>query len=334
MKKYYLLIGSIFVAIQLNAQVGVNTENPNATMEVASSPSNINQADGFIPPKLSGEQLKAKDGAYQTAQTGSIVYVTAAVNSPSPKTINVTTVGYYYFDGNVWKKMTGSVDASNGLTLLDENIKLGGTLIDPTTTIATSANNTLRLSGLQEGNADTGRYLVLDELNNVQQVDNITSELSIPTPAIFVLSTNMVNFLSSAGIGGLQTVNFVQQKNAISGLTYDQSTSTVSFQPGTYQITFVYEAQHNATGCTVSSYFIDFPIDIVGATNRQRIHNTAAHNQGALSNHGGTISYTTSLTTPRTWQMRLGRGQSGNCTGTGMTLLEKSTQVVIFRLGD
>ncbi|WP_333661444.1 hypothetical protein [Chishuiella changwenlii] len=337
MKSCYLLLGSMFLAIQLNAQVGVNTENPNATLEIASSPSNLNQVDGLIPPKLSGDELKAKDALYEEAQTGSIIFATSAVGSPSPKTVNITAVGYYYFDGTVWQKMSGnggSGNAFNGLTLSGENVKLGGTLIDPTTTIATSANNTLRLSGLQEGNADTGKYLVLDELNNIQQVDNITTDLSIPTPAIFSLSASMGNFLNGVSVGGLQTVNFVQQKNAISGLTYDQSTSTVSFQPGTYQITFVFEATHNVKDCTVSSYFVDFPIDIVGTTNRQRIHSTASHNQGFRSDHGGTVSYTTSLTAPRTWQMRLGRGQSGNCIGAGMTLLQKSTQVEIFRLGD
>ncbi|GGE97824.1 hypothetical protein SAMN05443634_106176 [Chishuiella changwenlii] len=336
MKKIYLFLGSIFVAIQLHAQVGVNTTSPNATLEVASSPTNTTQADGFIPPKLTGEQLKMKDGAYQTAQIGSIIYITAPVVTPSPKTVNVTTSGHYYFNGALWQEMKGvnADDAINGLTISENKIKLGGTLTDPTTTITTSLSNTLRLSGLQQGSVSEGKYLVLDELNNVKRVDNITNALSIPTPAIFILPTSITNFLSSAGAGGSQIVNFNLQKNVIPGLTFNTSTSVVSFQPGTYQITFVYEATHNIAGCTISSYFVDFPVDIVGSTTRQRIHGTSSHTEGNNSNHGGTISYTTTLTAPRTWEMRLGRGQSGNCGGTGMTLFAGSTEVVIFRLGD
>ncbi|AZA77962.1 hypothetical protein EG359_11340 [Chryseobacterium joostei] len=61
--------------------------------------------DGFKSPRLTGDQLKAKDNVYSANQTGSIVYVTAATNSPSVKTINVTDIGYYYFDGAVWKSL-------------------------------------------------------------------------------------------------------------------------------------------------------------------------------------------------------------------------------------
>jgi hypothetical protein len=337
MKKIFLLAGCIILAIKLNAQVGVNVSNPNATLEVASAPNDLNQVDGFIPPKLSGDELKAKDELYHEKQTGAIVYVTAVVTTTSPKTVNVTTTGYYYFDGTVWQKMqrtgvAGSVNAVNGLTMSGDNVKLGGVLTDPSTDITLSPNNNLKLKGTR-GMPDViaRRYLVLDPNDNIRAVNtDFRNTLSIPAPAVFTLRTEMVNFLNGIAAGSSQIVNFVEEKNAIPGLTYDELTHKVSFQPGTYQISLIYEGVHNNTGCTLSSYFVNFPTD----TGNQRIHSTASHLEGGNSNHGGTITYTTHLTQPKEWESMLGRGQSGNCAGRGMRLFENSTQLLIFRLGD
>ncbi len=81
---------------------GINTYDPKASFEIKSSPGNTNRIDGLIGPKLTGNQLKAKDALYDVDQSGAIVYVTAAVTSSSAKTVNVTKTGYYYFDGSVW----------------------------------------------------------------------------------------------------------------------------------------------------------------------------------------------------------------------------------------
>lgn len=84
---------------------GHNTYNPQVSFEVAASPNDLNRIDGLMGPKLTGNQLKAKDDLYETAQAGAIVFVTAAANPTTVKTINVTSSGYYYFSGTVWVKM-------------------------------------------------------------------------------------------------------------------------------------------------------------------------------------------------------------------------------------
>lgn len=109
-------------------------------------------------------------------------------------------------------------------------------------------------------------------------------------------------------------------------MTFNESTSVLHFPSGIYQITVVYEAEHN-TNCTLSSYFIDFPTDV-------RIHSTAAHNEGTVSNHGGSIIFTAVIPTALDWTIKLGRGQSGNCIGARMRLKSKSTQISIFRIGE
>lgn len=80
------------------AQVGVNTENPNATLDVVGSPADNTKFDGIIVPKITGDQLRAK--TYTQSQTSALVYVTTADSAPSGQTLDVTLPGYYYFNGD------------------------------------------------------------------------------------------------------------------------------------------------------------------------------------------------------------------------------------------
>jgi uncharacterized protein (TIGR02145 family) len=96
----------------LSAQVGINTETPQATLDVVASKTDGSTAEGVIAPRLTGDQIKIKDAQYNVAQKGAIVYATAKVGTASPKTANITAEGYYYFDGSVWVGMAvGSTSA-------------------------------------------------------------------------------------------------------------------------------------------------------------------------------------------------------------------------------
>ncbi|MBV8326630.1 hypothetical protein [Chryseobacterium sp.] len=207
------------------------------------------------------------------------------------------------------------------------NMGIGTTA--PTNKLHVNATDPLRLQGVGVGNTTTDPLMVLDATGVVKSIGTLGA-LSIPNPAVFRLETAQANFLQAQGAGGSQVVPMSVVKNTIPGMTFNAATSTVTFPAGTYQITFVYEATHSATGCTISSYFVDFPLNATTS----RIHSTAAHSEGSLSNHGGAITYATTVPANRTWTLTLGRGQSGNCGGAGMTLAATSTQVLIFRIGD
>ena len=103
MKKSILLVATL-IAVSANAQsgrVGINTENPKATLHIAASPDDATALDGVIPPKMAGDQLKAKN--YTAEQEGAIVYVTSIPTNLDGQVINVSEPGYYFFDGTIWK---------------------------------------------------------------------------------------------------------------------------------------------------------------------------------------------------------------------------------------
>ncbi|MBB6372174.1 hypothetical protein [Chryseobacterium shigense] len=107
MKSKLLTIAAIsFTGYLMNAQVGFNTNQPQATMDVVGFPTVTTKPDGIIAPRLTLSQLAAK--TYAAAQTGALVYVTTINATPAGVTINVNTAGYYYFDGTLWQKQTGT----------------------------------------------------------------------------------------------------------------------------------------------------------------------------------------------------------------------------------
>ncbi|MDN5475643.1 MAG: hypothetical protein L0G39_01810, partial [Chryseobacterium sp.] len=270
--KTYMMKKSIcllicFIPILFFSQVGINTASPTTTLDVAASPSDLSKKDGITVPRLTRQELTNKGNAlYTGSEKGTMIYITDISGGDTVSTrANITAVGYYYFDGSIWQKMS--------------------------------------------------------------------PDISTPMPAYFRVTADIPSFLTAQTAGqSTRVFNLAQIKNAIPGLTYNASNSTVAFPPGTYQITLVYEAIHNATGCNISSYYVDFPEGTgAGVT---RVHSTASHIEGASSNHGGSITYTTVFTGNRAWRVELGRGQSGNCWGDGMTLRGQSTHLLIFRIGD
>ncbi|SEM76980.1 hypothetical protein SAMN05421856_106205 [Chryseobacterium taichungense] len=113
MKKIITIAVSLY-SLSLIAQVGVNTTTPKATLDVTARTTNGSRPEGFIAPRLTGDQIKAADAQYETAQTGTIAYATSAATMPrTTKTAGITAPGYYYFDGAVWKSLSmGGTTAS------------------------------------------------------------------------------------------------------------------------------------------------------------------------------------------------------------------------------
>lgn len=132
MKKQYILAISLLSTIAYG-QVGVNTDTPAVTLDIVGKPTQTTIMDGIIAPRIEGAQLRAK--TYTSAQTGALVYVTLADNAPAGQTIDVTTTGYYYFNGTKWVS-TGSASGSGTDTnIYNSNGSLTGPGVTRTLTL-------------------------------------------------------------------------------------------------------------------------------------------------------------------------------------------------------
>lgn len=337
-KKLLLGISFAFTVFSAKSQVGINTTQPKASLHIEKN-TNTSFPDGLIIPKYTVSELAAKDSNYNAEQNGAFIFITAGVGV-SGKTSDITGAGLYYYDSNTAKWV--SLTSSNGITKTGNNFQLGGTLVKPTTLVTSSAN-TLAVNGLPVSPSIDDNLVVSDPVTGVLKTQTI-SKLGIPRPAIFQLDSNKTDFLKNVARGNSSNVpmSILVNNTGINGLTFNSSNNTITFKPGLYQITFVYEATHYTVAgqpdCKVSSYFVDFP---VGSSSSQRIHSTAVHGAAPstnnATNHGGTVTYTTRITANYDWVIQLGRGQSGDggCEKTeGMTLVGKSTQLAILRVGD
>lgn len=117
MKEKFLLLGGFMLSLQVFSQIGVNTPNPQASLDVVGKPTSTNVFDGIIAPRITGAQLREK--TYTPKQQGAMVYVTAADTAPGGQTAEVTSTGYFYFDSNLnrWQKLnSGAVTVGDPTT--------------------------------------------------------------------------------------------------------------------------------------------------------------------------------------------------------------------------
>lgn len=191
MKNKLLTIALLSVTFPISAQVGININQPQATFDIVGSPSNPGKLDGVIAPRLTGIQLKAKN--YTAAQTGAIVYVTAAETTPTGQTVDVVSPGYYYFDGSKWSSLSGNwrLVGNSGTTastaIIGTDISTGnylGTNDGQNLVLATQKNvkGILDINGtLQGGNANSssGPYASLTWGSNNILTNSTSSNIAL-----------------------------------------------------------------------------------------------------------------------------------------------------------
>jgi len=173
------------------AQVGINTETPKATMDIVGKPTTPSHFDGLIAPRITGNQLRAK--SYTSEQTGALVYATAADTAPAGQTVNVTSPGYYFFNGSVWMKLfTENIYTADG--------SLAGNRI------VTQGSNTLKFT------TDNTKVDAFNIDNNTFSVDALNNRIGISTNAPYGRLSNTSSIpLASNGVapGPFQGLNWL-----------------------------------------------------------------------------------------------------------------------------
>ncbi|WP_326980964.1 tail fiber domain-containing protein [Chryseobacterium sp. MYb264] len=211
-KNVYSLAAFFLVSAGLSAQVGINTPNPQATLDIVGNGNSTTVKDGLMPPRLSKQQLAAKvAGTYGTAQMGTLVYITdvAAPSGTTPSISQVSlinTPGYHQFDGTQWKAVShddvniynsdGNLTGNRIVTQAANTLAFRGGAVN-----AFSVNNAAGTSsilsvdgansrvGVGTG-APIGRFdVVSDNIGNTQGNDYYFRGFGTSTnPAIFLLS--------------------------------------------------------------------------------------------------------------------------------------------------
>lgn len=185
---FLLFLGS---SERIFAQQGFGTKEPSKASVVDMQAENR----GLLVPRVALTSLTSflpvtGETSTEIAKTNSLlVYNTADVNED-------VFPGFYYWttDGvtGQWNRLVISQDisattASNGLTKTSNNIKLGGELENPTT-IVTDNTNTLAIQGLQTGNTNTDKMMVVTPDGVIKTVKQAPRIFYMP-PVIFDTST-------------------------------------------------------------------------------------------------------------------------------------------------
>lgn len=245
MKKQFVLAGLLVVgfASAQQGKVGVNTQSPQATLDVQPTSANLINGttnEGIIAPKLP----KTRVAAITTPVEGTLVYVdniTYAGNNAKVTKIDAT--GYYFYNGAEWAKVvsgnittTGSaIQVTNGLTKSGETVKIGGALTEATT--ITQGSNTVTFNGETASkvtfNTTTehmgGHYVKVTKVVNTTYnvidtdymitIDGPTDEVKIqlPSPANakgrVLIFTNKTSQSVALQVGGVQAISGSGQPN-------------------------------------------------------------------------------------------------------------------------
>ncbi|RZJ33301.1 MAG: hypothetical protein EOO51_14315 [Flavobacterium sp.] len=88
------------------AQVGIGNTTPGATLDITATNSAGTTVDGLLIPRVTRLRAQTMSGT----PTSTLIYVNdVSVGTATGTTINVTTVGFYYFDGTVWQKLAAGI---------------------------------------------------------------------------------------------------------------------------------------------------------------------------------------------------------------------------------
>ena len=103
MKKlsFFLLV---LIVISITGQVGINTKEPQTTLEVVGKPTDSTHLDGILPPRITGDQLALK--FYPSSARGAIVFVSSPARNLNGQVLYISSPGLYFFDGNLWQSIS------------------------------------------------------------------------------------------------------------------------------------------------------------------------------------------------------------------------------------
>ena len=177
---HLLLLLALFGASEFaQSQVGINTKDPKATLDIHSLSTTPTTPEGLIVPSLTRQQTISKDAVYDNTLIGAIIYVTDLSGTLTTKTRAINRIGYYTFDGTMWipfqKEPWNKVGTNQASTENTDDIYSNGTVtINSTSALAsmalTVAGQDAYINGISigrgKGNVSSNTAVGYNILNN------------------------------------------------------------------------------------------------------------------------------------------------------------------------
>lgn len=189
--KKYLKLGIFLFPVCAYSQVGINTDSPKSTLDiVAKNPTgNTTKAEGLLVPRVDRQRAQSMSGVIAST----LLYIdNAATGSQMGTAVNIDAIGYYYYNGTAWVKLSTSSGISNNI--YNANGSLSGNRI------VTQGANTLAFTGTASNAFSVdGTTLSVDAANNKVGIGT-TSPLSK-----FVVNGDM-QLINDLKVGGSPSV--------------------------------------------------------------------------------------------------------------------------------
>lgn len=219
-----LLLTRAFTFAQIG-RVGINTETPKTTLDVVgkvgtdgkSLPSDMT---GLQAPRLTREELTSKALIYGQEQKGALIYITDISGGDAGATTprkNITSVGYYYFDGTDWIKIvTGNVSTSD-IHIYKED----GTL---------TSDRTVTMDGKSLTFESTNEQTIISKINGIlQEGKNNVANIQLSSPDKNANGKKSNLYLQSYSENSAQILAGEDATALIIGTHYTSATAPIKF---------------------------------------------------------------------------------------------------------
>jgi hypothetical protein len=196
-----MLVGFAAVSQAQQGRFGVNTVTPAATVDIVATPANTTLPDALLVPRMTRAQLQGKDAAFTATQNGALAFVTTIDGPVTGKVVNVTTPGFYYYDGastNLWVAVGGGAPAASTVISAEQ----AASYVVPATedVILLNVNVTGQTVTLPTAGIPVGKKLYISNKGS-QSVDIIPAPRETANTAIQPIQAAILIYLGGTGAG-------------------------------------------------------------------------------------------------------------------------------------
>jgi len=274
--KSFLFSSILLLSGIVNAQVGIGTTGPSATLDVtaAYSTGTTTGVDGILIPRVDRQRAQSMT----SVPTSTIIYVNSvATGTATGSTANVTAVGFYYYNGSLWTSLATATNAWN-IT--------GNTGVTAANFIGTGASTNIDVF-FRRNNLAAGRIGTTNTAFGLGSLSSAVTATNNTAMGHNALSTN------STGTNNVAIGQFALTGNNGSGNVAVGQNSLATYN-GNNNVAVGLNALRYCTGTTSTNN------TAVGANSLQNLNNAAGQGNTAIGAEAmglttGDISYCTAV---------------------------------------